>query len=130
MRVILATTAIIAIAGCAALLDDSDAKRLSLPGPAYACAAYLMGVDAPGPVPTVAYHDTFWQTDEHGSDWLKGQYIPETNTVHVRVNYRLHETLTHEMVHAVQHQLGEQYGEAEAQKHSRWVGDCWKFGGI
>lgn len=128
-KIILATTALaVALSGCSGMFDDSDYARFEQPGPAYKCAAYLMRVEAPGPVPNVVWHDRYWRNNYYGgSRWADGEYVAETNTIHVRLSFRGAQTLVHESVHAIQFQRGEEYNEWEARKVERWFSNCPNF---
>lgn len=124
------TLALIALilSGCTALLDDSDMARLEKPAAAYECAAFLAGVETPGPVPTVIWRDGAWLAEVRGSwKWVNGTYDPRTNTINVRRDFSAAKTMVHEMTHALQAHLGEPFNEAEAQKAANWIRDCINF---
>lgn len=123
---------ILALTGCAALLDDSDYARLEQPEVAYACAAYLMRVDAPGLAPRVVEVDSKWiNTYATGQQWVRSEYAWETNTIYIfPTMHDYARDLGHEMAHAIQYQLGEEFNEWEAKKVGRWIGDCVNFGGV
>ena len=103
------------LGGCAL---PADLVRLEQPGPAYVCAAWLMGEDAPGPVPTLRYAELRY------SD---GFYDSEANEIVVRRFYNIDKALWiigHEAAHAVQAHNGMAFDERWADYVGRRMRDC------
>lgn len=108
---------IFAVAGCATTMD-----RFEQPSAAYACAADLMEVEAPGPLPEVIWVDDLFYV---GGVLAQGSYVVETNTIKVRRDF--HEgvkTLVHEMTHALQAQFDRELSQPEAREAERRINEC------
>ncbi len=102
--------ALAALAGCVSTEDYN-----MTPAEAYSCAAKTMGVDAPGPVPTVVYRYGFWEVYLRGGLTLvQGTYSRRSRVVTVTISRKTNKILVHEMVHAIRHQLGRPISEVEA----------------
>ena len=122
----------LALGGCASL-TATPPENLEFVSPEqsasdYACAAFLMGVDAPGPVPVVYLRDGMWMNED--GEWVNGEYFPGANLALVRRFYDTEETTVHELTHALQKQRDEAFNQFEADKAERWLRDCRNFGGM
>ncbi len=102
--------ALFLLVGCA-----STENYNMTPAEAYSCAAEIMGVTPPGPVPPVEYRYGYWEALlKEGPTLVRGTYNGRSRVITVAIERESYKTLVHEMVHALQRQLGRPISEAEA----------------
>ncbi len=95
------------------LVDCASTEDYSMtPAEAYSCAAEIMGVTPPGPVPPVEYRYGYWEALlKEGLTLVRGTYNKRSGVVTVTIERESYKTLVHEMVHALLHQLGKPQSE-------------------